>query len=77
MATEVLKLTAEIVISHASISELSPQELVAEIKEVYNVLTGMYGHHVHEAVIKAFRDSAGAVIQSAVSMHFVDGQANS
>ena len=38
MASEILKLTAEIVISHASMSELSPQELVAEIKEVYNTL---------------------------------------
>ena len=39
MATEILKLTAEIVISHASMSELSPQQLVEEIKEVYNVLS--------------------------------------
>jgi phosphoribosylglycinamide formyltransferase-1 len=31
---------------------------------------GMYGHHVHEAVIAAFR--RGEIIQSAVSMHFVD-----
>lgn len=30
---------------------------------------GMYGHHVHEAVIKAYRQ--GRVKQSAVSMHFV------
>ncbi len=43
MASEVLKLTAEIVISHASISELSPQELVDEIKEVYNVLNALAG----------------------------------
>jgi folate-dependent phosphoribosylglycinamide formyltransferase PurN len=33
---------------------------------------GMYGYYVHEAVIKAFHDSADSVIQSAVSMHFVD-----
>ena len=39
MATEELKLTAQIVISHASMSELTPQELVEEIKEVYKVLT--------------------------------------
>jgi folate-dependent phosphoribosylglycinamide formyltransferase PurN len=31
---------------------------------------GMYGHHVHEAVIKAFRE--GKIKQSAVSMHFVN-----
>jgi folate-dependent phosphoribosylglycinamide formyltransferase PurN len=31
---------------------------------------GMYGHHVHEAIITAYR--RGEIIQSAVSMHFVD-----
>ncbi|MFH1594823.1 MAG: hypothetical protein ABIG94_00415, partial [Pseudomonadota bacterium] len=34
MASEVLKLTAQIVISHASMTELTPNELVKEIKEV-------------------------------------------
>jgi len=41
MATEVLKLTAQIVISHASMSELTPKELVEEIKEIYNTLTSL------------------------------------
>lgn len=30
---------------------------------------GMYGHHVHEAVLKAYRD--GVITHSAVSMHFI------
>lgn len=30
---------------------------------------GMYGHHVHEAAVKAF--SEGRLLESAVSMHFV------
>lgn len=41
MASEVLKLTAQIVISHASLSELTSAELVDEIKEVYNTLTSL------------------------------------
>ena len=41
MATEVLRLTSQIVISHASMTELTPQELVEEIKEVYNILAAM------------------------------------
>ena len=41
MATEVLKLTAQIVSSHASMSELTPKELVEEIKEVYNLLAAL------------------------------------
>jgi predicted transcriptional regulator len=41
MASEILKLTTEIIISHASMSELSPQQLVEEIKEVYNTLASL------------------------------------
>ena len=41
MATEVLKLTAQIVISHASMSELTPKELVEEIKDIYNLLASL------------------------------------
>jgi predicted transcriptional regulator len=41
MASEVLKLTAQIVMSHASMSELTPEELVDEIKEVHNVLSSL------------------------------------
>lgn len=48
MASEVLKLTAQIVMSHASMSELSPDELVDEIKEVYNVLSSLEGGAVLE-----------------------------
>ena len=48
MASEVLKLTAQIVISHASMSELTPEELVEEIKEVYNVLASLEGGIVPE-----------------------------
>src|SRR5271157_2111241 len=43
MATETLKLTAQIILSHASRSELSPQELVEEIKDVYNTLAALEG----------------------------------
>ena len=50
MATEVLKLTAQIVISHASMSELTPKELVDEIKEIYGVLTALEGG---EALLEA------------------------
>ena len=41
MATEALKLMAQIVISHASMSELTPKELVDEIKSIYNVLSAL------------------------------------
>ena len=56
MVTEALKLTAQIVVSHASMSELTPKELVDEIKSIYNVLAALEGN---EALLEA----AGAVAQ--------------
>jgi len=41
MASEVLKLTTEIVVSHAAMTALTPKELVKEIKEVYKVLVSL------------------------------------
>lgn len=41
MASEALKLMAQIVISHVSTTELTPQELLKEIKEVYGLLASL------------------------------------
>ena len=41
MASDVLNLTAQIVISHASMTELTPKELVQEIKAIYRVLAAL------------------------------------
>jgi predicted transcriptional regulator len=38
-----MKLTAQIVMSHASMSELTPKELVEEIKDIYNLLSSLEG----------------------------------
>ncbi len=46
MASEVLNLTAQIVSSHAAMTELTPKELVKEIKEVYRVLASMEDENV-------------------------------
>ena len=43
MASEELKLMAQIVMSHASMSELTSQELVDEIKSVYEVIVSLDG----------------------------------
>ena len=53
MASEVLKLTAQIVISHASMSELTPKELVEEIKDLYALLSSLEGEIAVEAVTGA------------------------
>ena len=49
MATEIMKLTAEIIVSHASMSEISPQQLIEEIKEVYATLASLEAGVVPEA----------------------------
>ena len=41
MPSEILNLTAQIVISHASMNELTPKELVAVIKKIHNVLVSL------------------------------------
>lgn len=41
MATELLKLTVQIVTAHAAVSELSTAELLDEIKGVYRTLAGL------------------------------------
>jgi predicted transcriptional regulator len=53
MASEVLKLTVQIVMAHASMSELSPEQLVDEIKEIYNVLSSLEGGPVLEEPVAA------------------------
>jgi len=57
MATEVLELTAQIVISHASMSELTPKELVDEIKDIYNVLAALEGG-------EAVPEAAGTAVEA-------------
>jgi len=48
MANEVLRIMAQIVSAHASMSELTPGQLVEEIKEVYKVLISMEGGEAME-----------------------------
>ena len=60
MATEILKLTTEIVVSHASMTELTPDQLVEEIKSVYHVLASLEGGVILEERAEA-KAEAGMV----------------
>lgn len=51
MATEIIKITAQIVISHASMSELSTQELLEEIQEIYGLLSSLESGVVPEIMV--------------------------
>jgi predicted transcriptional regulator len=58
MASEIIKLTAQIVMSHAAMTELTPKELVAEIKQIHQLLASFEGEVVAaEAVAKVPRDA--------------------
>jgi predicted transcriptional regulator len=61
MPSEVLKLTTEIVISHVSLTELTPEQLVQEIKEVYNVLASLEGGGIVEEPVSEKAEEAAGV----------------
>ncbi|MGO9175518.1 MAG: MucR family transcriptional regulator [Desulfobaccales bacterium] len=63
MASEILKLTAEIVASHASMTGLTTTELVKEIKEVYSALSSLAGEVVVPVPESAMARSAGSLYQ--------------
>ena len=58
MSSEVLRMTTEIVVSHASLTELSTEQLVDEIKAVYNVLASLDGGETLEEPVA---EKAGGV----------------
>jgi MucR family transcriptional regulator, transcriptional regulator of exopolysaccharide biosynthesis len=68
MSSEVLKLTTEIIISHVSMTELSPEQLVDEIKAVYNVLTSLDGGVILEEAAPGESEAAGMVKQSPIPL---------
>jgi predicted transcriptional regulator len=68
MSSEVLKLTSEIVISHASMSELTPEQLVEEIKSVYNVLSSLEGGGGLEEPVSEKAEEAGGVIKPSIPL---------
>jgi predicted transcriptional regulator len=63
MASEVLKLAAQIVMSHASMTELTPKELVEELKEIYGTLTSL---EVREAIAELTSSQEVEVLREAV-----------
>ena len=65
MPSEVLKLTTEIVVSHASMTELTPEQLVNEIKDVYNVLSSLDGGGILEEPVS---EEAGGVKKPSIPL---------
>jgi predicted transcriptional regulator len=65
MPSEVLKMTTEIVVSHASLTELSTEQLVNEIKDVYNVLYSLDGGEILEEPVS---EVAGGVKKPSIPL---------
>ena len=59
MPGEVLKMTTEIVVSHASMTELTPEQLIDEIKAVYHMLASLEGGVIGEETAEAQAEAGG------------------
>ena len=68
MPSEVLKMTTEIVVSHASSTELTPEQLVNEIKAVYNVLASLDGGGILEEPVSEKAEEAGGVTKPSIPL---------
>jgi predicted transcriptional regulator len=66
--SEVLNLTTQIVISHASMTELTPEQLVNEIKEIYNVLSSLAGGETLEEPVSEKAEEAGVVQKPSITL---------
>jgi len=72
MASEILKLTAEIVASHASMTELTTTELVKEIREIYRALSSLASKVVVPIPESAMARFAGSVYKKPRSRKMVE-----
>jgi predicted transcriptional regulator len=68
MPSDVLKLTTEIVVAHASLTELTPEELIGEIKSVYNVLSSLEGGGILEEPVSERAPEAGGVKKPSIPL---------
>ena len=61
MPNEILKMTTEIVVAHASLTELTPEQLVQEIKEVHQVLASLDGKRILAEPLSEKTEAPGEV----------------
>ena len=68
MPSDVLRFTTEIVISHTSTTELTPEQLVNEIKAVYNVLASLGSGTILEEPVPEKGELAGPVKKPSIPL---------
>ena len=69
MSSEILKLTTEIVMSHSSVTELTTERLVDEIKAVYNVLSSLQGGEILEEPISGKGEKPAGVKKPSIPLN--------
>jgi predicted transcriptional regulator len=65
MASEILKMTTEIVVNHASMTELTSEQLVNEIKEVFKALSSL---DVGESLEEPVSEEAGGIKKPSIPL---------
>jgi len=68
MPSEILILTTQIVTSHASLTELTPEQLVAEIKSVYDVLASLAGRESLEEPVAEKVEKTGVAEKPSIPL---------
>jgi predicted transcriptional regulator len=61
MPSEILRLTTEIVVSHSAATELTTEQLLGEIKDIYNLLSSLDGGKVSEESVPEEAKEPGGV----------------
>lgn len=68
MPSEILKLTTEIVVTHSSVTELTPEQLVNEIRDVYNVLSSLEGRGILDEPVSERPEETGGVKKPSIPL---------
>ena len=68
MTSEILKMTTEIVVSHASLTELTPEQLVQEIKDVHNPLASLESGEILEGPVSEKAEETGGVKKPSIPL---------
>jgi MucR family transcriptional regulator, transcriptional regulator of exopolysaccharide biosynthesis len=68
MSSEILNLTTQIIVSHASMTELTPEELVGEIKEIFNTLSSLESGQILEEPVSEKAEEAGGVQKPSIPL---------
>ena len=68
MPSEILKLTTEIITAHASLTELTPEQLVQEIKDVHNALASLDAGRILAGQVSGEAEESGGVKKPSIPL---------